>query len=550
MTQAFLTLALKRVRNYKKTSAVLGAVLLAILRYVRWRLSRLPRGARRVRGSPLLGNLPEVFQAASSNEIHDCLQRNHKKYGKTMVLTAPCGIRECFVVTSDPRNVEHILKTNFGNYPKGPLVRFNLTDLLGRGIFNADGTDWSQQRKTTSHMFTGKLFKEHIWLAVQRNAQIVRDILSSSASDQPVDMFNLMNRFTLDTIGEIGFGKAIGSLHDPSSPFLRSFDKAQQISMMRFVNPAWPLLRLFNGGSETGTSEHFGLLDEYSRTVGRELQESINGSGKVGWADIEGKKSFVGLFLADAQKRGEQVSEDYIRDLVLNFLIAGRDTTAQALSWTFFLLCSNPEVEAKARKEVHEVCGIAGLQYDDVNRLTYLNAVLCEALRLYPSVPIDIKYTLEDDVWPDGAFVPAGTGVAYNIYTMGRDASIWGEDAEVFQPERWLEMQDMPSNYVYPVFNGGPRECLGRRLAMVEMKTCLAMMLPHFTLQLAVPPEQIVKDSQLTIGMRSGLPCYVVQLHPDAKDTKSNTSTAACSTADDGPYLTDDNTAFDTPACV
>jgi fatty acid omega-hydroxylase len=282
----------------------------------------------------------------------------------------------------------------------------------------------------------------------------------------------------------------------------------------------------------------------------RELQENINSSGKVGWADIEGKKSFVGLFLADAQQRGEQVSEDYLRDLVLNFLIAGRDTTAQTLSWTLFLLCSHPEVETKARKEVEKVCGMAGLQYDDVNRLPYLNSILCEALRLYPSVPIDQKYALEDDVWPDGTFVPAGTVVYYNIYTMGRDMAIWGEDAEVFRPERWLEMQDMPSNYVFPAFNAGPRECLGRRLAMVEMKACLATMLPHFTLQLAVPAEQIVKDSQLTIGMRSGLPCYVVQLDQDAKDVKSNASTAACSTADDGPGPTDDLTPLDAPVFV
>jgi fatty acid omega-hydroxylase len=543
-------LALQRVKKHPKASAVLGAVLLAILRHIRWRLSGVARGAPRVPGSLLLGNLPEILRAAANNEIHDVVQRNHKEYGKTMVMTGPFGTNECFVFTADPRNVEHILKTNFNNYPKGPIVRGCLADLLGRGIFNADGTDWSQQRKTTSHMFTAKLFKEHIWVAVQRNAKIMREILSSSTSDQPVDIFNLMNRFTLDTIGEIGFGKAIGSLDDPSSPFLRSFDKAQQITLMRFINPLWPLFRLFNVGSETERKEHFGRLDEYSRTVVRELQENINSSGKVGWADIEGKKSFVGLFLADAQQRGEQVSEDYLRDLVLNFLIAGRDTTAQTLSWTLFLLCSHPEVETKARKEVEKVCGMAGLQYDDVNRLPYLNSILCEALRLYPSVPIDQKYALEDDVWPDGTFVPAGTVVYYNIYTMGRDMAIWGEDAEVFRPERWLEMQDMPSNYVFPAFNAGPRECLGRRLAMVEMKACLATMLPHFTLQLAVPAEQIVKDSQLTIGMRSGLPCYVVQLDQDAKDVKSNASTAACSTADDGPGPTDDLTPLDAPVFV
>merc|ERR550539_1245178 len=116
-----------------------------------------------------------------------------------------------------------------------------------------------------------------------RNAKKARAILSGSPTDKPVDFFNLMNRFTLDTIGEIGFGKHIGSLEDPSSPFLRSFDRAQQIVMMRFVTPFWEVLRFLGVGSEVDRREHFSRLDDYSRTVVRELQASIShDSGKIG----------------------------------------------------------------------------------------------------------------------------------------------------------------------------------------------------------------------------------------------------------------------------
>jgi fatty acid omega-hydroxylase len=461
--------------------------------------------------------VPSLLKAALDNDLHDTLFRFHQKYGKTLVLTEPLG-SEYTVMTTDPENVKHILKTNFENYPKGPHVRHMQGDLLGHGIFNADGADWHRQRKTTSTMFTAKLFKEHIWLVVQRNTEKVCDILSSASSHEPLDVFNLMNRYTLDTIGEIGFGRTIGSLEDPSSPFLMSFDKAQQIVFMRFVNPIWPIFRAMGVGSESERVEHFGRLDQYSREIVRELREGINCG-----TDREAKQSFVGLFLADAQKRNDTISEDYLRDLVLNFLIAGRDTTAQALAWTFYLLCNYPEVESKAREEVNEVCSAAGLQYDDVNRMPYLTAIIHETLRLYPSVPLAIKYTVADDVWPDGTFVPAGANAAYNTYAMGRDKTIWGEDAEVFRPERWLEMERMPSNYDYPAFKGGPRECLGRRLAMIEMKMLLATLLPRFTLQLAVPADKIEMDSQVTIGMRSGLPCYVVPL--DSQE-QIDTSTA------------------------
>lgn len=244
--------------------------------------------------------------------------------------------------------------------------------------------------------------------------------------------------------------------------------------------------------------------------------------------------SFVGLFLVDAQRRGEHVSEDFLRDLVLNFLIAGRDTTAQALSWTIYCLSTHPMVEAKARQEVLDVCGVAGPSYDDMNRLPYLQAVINETLRLYPSVPADLKIAECDDTLPDGSFIPGGTLVFYTIYSMGRDPSIWGADAETFRPERWLEMQEPPGNYKYPVFNAGPRECLGRRLAQVEMKACLAMLLPRISFKLAMPAHEVVTDSQLTIGMGRGLPCFLLPCDEKAEDVKSIASTeaqSACTTA-------------------
>jgi fatty acid omega-hydroxylase len=196
----------------------------------------------------------------------------------------------------------------------------------------------------------------------------------------------------------------------------------------------------------------------------------------------------------------------------LNFLIAGRDTTAQALSWAFFCLSEHPEAEARAREEVIAVCRQEEVAYEDMPKLPYLQAVISESLRLYPSVPMEMKYASQDDTWPDGTFVPKGSSVNYNVYGIGRDRSIWGEDAEMFRPERWLEMQGRaPGNYEYPVFNAGSRECLGRRLAMVEMKACLAILLPQVSLRLAVPASTITTDAQLTIGMRSGLPCFVTR---------------------------------------
>jgi fatty acid omega-hydroxylase len=532
MTLAVLT----RSAGAHLRKAILAAVVFAF--YKQWKQWRLrPRGVPINRGLSVFGNMLEFLWAVVQKRHHDYLYRVHQRLGPTFASKMPSNPSGWIVITSCPKNVEHILKINFENYPKGPRFYTSLLELLGNGIFNVDGKEWLHQRKTASKMFTAHLFKEHIWAVVRRNARTLRNILDSVKPDEVVDVFNLMNRFTLDTIGEIGFGKCIGSLEDSSSPFLESFDRAQQVSLQRIYNPFWQVLRRLGIGEERDACEHFKRLDDYSRSVVRELCSNIASDpatvGGVAWADIEARKSFIGLFLEDAHKRGEHLSETFLRDLVLNFLIAGRDTTAQALSWTLYCLSRHPVVEAKARQEVTEICGVRGPAYEDMTHLPYLQAVLSEALRLYPSVPWDIKAVVEDDTLPDGTFIHGGSDVMYDIYSMGRDPTIWGDDAEVFRPDRWLEMQEAPGNYHYPVFNAGPRECLGRRMALVEMRTCLAMLLPHFSFKPAVPDDEITPDAQLTIGMGRGLPCFVVRVtdKEDLASTASATAQSECTTA-------------------
>jgi len=217
----------------------------------------------------------------------------------------------------------------------------------------------------------------------------------------------------------------------------------------------------------------------------------------------------MALFLAEAKKQGRTISEDNLRDLIQTFLMAGRTATASALSWTLFCLCKHPDVQEKVRLKILKVCGNKGPMYEDMSQLWYLQAVINEAMRLYPSIPVGCKVAVDDDVLPSGTTVAAGTVLWYNLYAMGRDPEIWGVDAKTFRPERWLEMEAPPDNYRYPVFHAGPRECLGKSLALVEIKACFAMLLPQLSFKLAVHEEQIKMDAQLCIGMGHGLPCVV-----------------------------------------
>lgn len=465
---------------------------------------RLPNGCAEAPGI-LLGALPRILRALNKSKVHDELAEAHDELGDTIFLHF--GLLRFFippiVVTRDSRNVEHMLKSSFDNYPKGHVSHAALHDLLGEGIFNADGASWQAQRKTASQMFTANRFKNHIWRVVEKNCGKVLQLFDKSQGGT-IDIFNLMNRFTLDSIGEIGFGTSIGSLENPESPFLESFDEGQRIMFRRLLFPVWRLLRLLGIGFERNGMHHFKRLREYSTTIVQELK------GKL---DTSAGDSFVGLFMKSGNK-GLATHDKFLADMVLNFLIAGRDTTAQAMSWCLFLLMQHRQVEEKLLQEISAICGEEPVQYDQLREFNYLEAVLNESLRLYPSVPIDAKITANSDMLPDGTYIPKGTMLCYVAYSMGRSKQIWGDDAHEFRPERWLEMRVPKSPYENPAFHAGPRECLGKRLAMVEMKAVMISVLRHVRLELAMQPGDVLQDAQMTIGMSSGLRCRIQKRSP------------------------------------
>ncbi|XP_074558563.1 cytochrome P450 86A2-like [Curcuma longa] len=150
----------------------------------------------------------------------------------------------------------------------------------------------------------------------------------------------------------------------------------------------------------------------------------------------------------------------------------------------------------------------APLAFEEVDRLVYLKAALSETLRLYPSVPEDSKYVMANDVLPDGTFVPAGSSITYSIYSAGRMKSVWGEDCLDFRPERWLSPDgkrfEPHDSFKFVAFNAGPRVCLGKDLAYLQMKSIAAAVLLRYRLTVA-PGHRIEQKMSLTLFMKNGL---------------------------------------------
>jgi cytochrome P450 len=431
----------------------------------------------------LLGSTFPIF--SNWHRLYDWLTEiTLKEKGKTWCFTLP--FQPKFFIITEPTLCEYILKTNFDNYEKGELFRRNFHDFLGDGIFNADGDLWHMQRKRSSHMFSVNSFKSHMFESFLKHGHVFLSLLSDAPHGGVVNLNDLFMRYTLDSIGEIGFGYEVDSLHNPSHTFARSFDFIQNLANLRFFLPTW--MKYCNPLEYSALSHKRDL----SRIADDCLHQHHTNPNK------ENSVDFLAMFMNHKDK-----SEQFYKDLIMNFTIAGRDTTGLALSWMFWLLSLHPQVEQKVIEEIEREIGDNPLTYERINQLKYTEAVFSETLRLYPSVPKDGKVAIRDDVLPDGTVIPAGSLVVYAPYVMGRREDLW-QNANEFQPERFVE-EPKPSPYKFIAFQAGPRTCLGQRMAYLEAKVITALIYQNGFRFRTLKGFQPTYGVNLTLSMKSGL---------------------------------------------
>lgn len=421
-------------------------------------------------------------------------------------------------ITANPDNVEYMLKTRFENYPKGKSFSTILGDLLGRGIFNVDGEQWMFQRKMASLELAKISIRAYAFEIVSTEIHSrLLPLLSSSFSGTNFDLQEVFRRFSFDNICKLSFGLDPGCLEHslsslPISRFAEAFDLASKISAERAMAPfplLWKIKRLFNIGSEK-------ILREAIEVINVLAMEVIMQKRKLGISTHNNNKDLLSRFMACTN-----VDDSYLRDIVISFILAGRDTMASALTTFFWLLLAaaddiNPDdhrvivrIRNEADKFMEPDQELAS--YDQLRKMHYLHAAVYESLRLYPPVQFDSKFACKDDYFPDGSFIPKGTRVTYHPYAMGRMANIWGHDFMKFKPERWLKNGTFCPQcpFKYPVFQAGVRVCLGKELALVEMKMVVLSVLRRFDIELVAPMGAPVFEPGLTATVRGGLQVVV-----------------------------------------
>ena len=419
------------------------------------------------------GVFRETSLAFKEHRFLELARSRFSKMGVNTYMTRLMGSDA--IITIEPENLKTVQALDFKKW-KLPTARdWGMMPLLGPGIFTNNGAAWSHSREMLRPNFNrsqvGDLdtFEIHIKQLIDR---IPRD-------GSTFEISHLFYELTLDSATEFLFGHSTNCLSPEASSaenqqFATAFNEslgavAKFIRQGRIVSALLPDSKF--GKDRTAV---YTLIDSYVKS-GLAKRQHLLDMEKAGSESEESRYVFLNELV---KATSDPVA---IRSELLNILLAGRDTTASLLSNTFFMLSKRPDIYTKLRAEIDSLDGKRPT-FQQLKDLKYLRALLNESLRIHPVVPGNTREAAEDTVLPLGGgkdgksplFVPKGTILGWSVYTMHRRKDYYGEDAEEFKPERWLDEVDpmtgetkkgLRPGWEYLPFNGGPRICLGRKFS-------------------------------------------------------------------------------------
>jgi len=461
---------------------------------------------------PVIGAIPAI--TVNAGRVHEWATEFLRAAGLSYVIKGPWGSPVDVIVTADPANVAHVFTTNFGNYPKGKEFAV-MFDVLGGGIFNADGESWAFQRRKAHALLSDARFRAAVAASTARKLRegLVPLLDGLAASGAVVDLQDVFVRLTFDLTAMFVFGIDPGCLAPgfPHVPFAAAMDTIEEVLFYRHVTPV-PWLKL----QKYLKIGHNKRMRKARRVLDASIAEFISLRREHAAAEStgDGDADLLKSYLACQDEVGKSGAEfdRFLRDTTFNLMVAGRDTTSSALTWFFWLLTKHPDVEAKILEELRahppSSSGAGGHHTAaELKRLVYLHAALSESLRLYPPVPFEHKAAARPDTLPSGVPVGPTRRVIVSFYSMGRMEAVWGKDCLEFRPERWLtaagRLRHEPS-CKFVAFNVGPRTCLGRDLAFAQMKAVVAAVLPGFRVE--VDAGAVVRPKlSIILHMKDGL---------------------------------------------
>lgn len=488
--------------------------------------------AKQARAERMLENIPQAMYKQGphgylSDMLKNFLRLNYwrAEVSNGLPLSKMISPVRNVLLVRDPIIVHHFLKDAFPKYtkstPEQDYVTHCLKQWLGDGIFTTlhglgatdKGKSWEVQRKIASQIFSRNNFNTLMQEVFEQKAQDLRKALAQQCG-QSVDLQLHFFNFTMDSILKIFFGEDSNTQSGLPNTYGKAFDEAHHaifeysLKSMPFAFKCsrflpWP----FGGhsGLACRLREQLAPLHRRFRAANKILDQESRRLVQACRSDpgLKQRRDLLALFV---QAEGQETfSDSFLRDVVLNMVIAGRDTTACTLSWMFYALSTNPAIQRQLCAEIDEKLPPGQkltLKSLAASQMPYLNGVLYETLRMWPPVPSDTKVAVEDDILPDGTTVPRGTQLVFLPFATGHDPKLY-PDPESLRPERWIPFKT-PSPFEFPVFQAGPRICLGMDMAIFEAKLVAVELLRYYNFQLLPgQAEEITHGRKLTMAVNN-----------------------------------------------
>lgn len=395
------------------------------------------------------------------------------------------------VVLNAPEAIRRVFLDNAGNYPKDGLQIEKLGPALGRSLLTADGAEWKLQRRTVAPLFQPHAVETY----VPDMAATVAAMLARWDPLGEIDMAREMTRLTYEVISKTVFSDEIETSPEVmGAAVTRYFEQLGRIDLWDVLPlPGWlprPSLIRVRPAVRVFRTEVRRLLDR---------RRAVIAAGKPVPDDL-----VTLLTRARDPDTGSALSDDVIHDNLVTFIGAGHETTANALSWTLFLLAEFPAAFDRLAAEVDAVLAGRAPTADVLPRLVVTRMTIDESMRLYPPVPFLSRQAIAADHLA-GADVAPGTRVIVAPWVLHRHRTLW-QEPDLFEPERFAPgRRDAISRFAYLPFGAGPRICIGAGFAMQEMLIALAMIVRRFQPR-PVPGARIEPVSRMTLRPKAGMP--------------------------------------------
>lgn len=433
------------------------------------------------RGRRLLGSLLEVRRDRLNFVRHAT-----EKYGDLICFRM--GPKRLYLL-NHPDHARHVLCDNVANYRKG-LGLVEAKPLLGQGLLTSDGELWASQRRLLQAAFHNKRIEDLSHLMVDAAHSTLERWEERPAGEHVVDIAREMVRLTINILGSTLFRI---DLSEKTEDISRDLTLLARWSMSRMAS-LWKLPLRVPTPQNRRARAALGRLESVVAEIVRR-PELVDGSGK---------ESLLSLMTAQNSENGSSTNEKQIRDEMMTLLLAGHETTAATLTWTWYLVSQNPEVERRLHAEVDEVLAGRRATSSDVPRLVYTKMIVSEALRLYPPVWLLPRKAIKADRLGEHV-IAANSDVLVCVYTIHRHPQFWF-DPERFDPQRFAPDEGTERNAgAYLPFGAGPRTCLGSRFGLMEVVLMVATIAQRFSLRLA-GDQAVEPEASLTLHPRRGLP--------------------------------------------